>query len=500
MNIYKWEGYFLKSDTKQLAALYVRVSTEEQAKEGYSISAQTDVLMGYCKLYNMDIYKVYSDLGLSGKSIRERAGLNELLDDAEKGCFAFVIVWKISRLSRSLKDLLLLVDRFESRGISFISYSEKFDTSTPVGRMTLQILGSIAEFERNTIVENVKLGLRQRAKEGKWTGNHVFGYDNVDKEIIINKNEEELVKRIFGMYLEENMGFRKIADTLNSEGYRTKRNGMFGHDYIRRILTNPVYMGCIRHQLRNTKEYYEVEGVHEHIISKELFERVREKINKHTRIRSKVKNIHALAGLLRCSNCGSNMIGSFSKANGKVYRYYKCGRYHRQGRAACSSYMINADRIEEEVLKRVEEIVKKPVIINMVTEEIFNMTDNRGEINDKELEKIDNELGRLTILKNKYFKLFENDKVDPVMFADRLDEIREQMEVLKKRKIEVKNDTDRTCLDITRDEIEEYIKSFDKLLEYISSEEKKELLHNMIKFIELDEEKRITNIELQFPI
>ncbi|KNY25201.1 recombinase family protein [Pseudobacteroides cellulosolvens] len=478
----------------------MRVSTEEQAKEGYSISAQTDVLTAYCKLYSMNIYKVYSDLGMSGKSIEERAGLNELLDDAEKGCFVYVIVWKISRLSRSLKDLLLLVDRFENKGISFISYSEKFDTSTPVGRMTLQILGSIAEFERNTIVENVKLGLRQRAKEGKWTGNHVFGYDNVDKEIVINENEAELVKRIYEMYVEENLGFRKIADTLNTQGYRTKRNGMFGHDYIRRILTNPVYIGRVRHQMKDGKEYYEVKGIHEPIISKELFERVKDKINKHTRTRLKVRNIHALAGLLRCCNCGSNMIGSFSNANGRVYRYYKCSKYHRQGGTACTSYMINADRIEEEVLKRVGEIVKKTVIIDMVAEEICNVTYDRGEMNVKELEKIDNELGRLTILKNKYFKLFENDKVDPVMFADRLDEIREQMEDLKKRKIEVKNQRDKTHLDITSTEIEGYIRSFDKVLEYVSSEEKKELLHYMIKSIELDEEKKIRNIDLRFPI
>jgi len=455
-------------------------------------------LAGYCKLYNINIYKVYSDLGLSGKNIRERPGLNELLEDAEKGYFDYVIVWKISRLSRSLKDILFLVDTFENKGISFISYSEKFDTSTPVGRMTLQILGSIAEFERNTIVENVRLGLMQRAKEGKWTGNHVFGYDNVDKKIEINENEAELIKRIFEMYIEENMGFRKIADTLNKEGYRTKRSRLFGHDYIRRILTNPVYIGVVRHQLKGGKEYYEVKGIHEPIISKELFDKVREKMNKHVKYRTKVNNPYVLAGLLKCPMCGCNMIGSMSKAKGREYRYYKCSRYHRQGAAACNSSIINADRVEEEVLKKVGEIVKKPMIIDMVDEEIRNMVDHSGEMNANELERVDNELERLKGLKNKYIKLFENDKVDPELFAERLNGIQKQMEALNKRKMEVKNTSGSISCDITRPEIEGYINSFDRVLEHVSSEEKKELLSYMFKSIEINEEKSVGNLELKF--
>jgi site-specific DNA recombinase len=490
----------MKSDTSKPAALYVRVSTEEQAKEGYSIQAQTEVLTQYCKLYNMDIFKVYSDLGISGKSIRERPGLTELLEDAANGRFGFIIVWKISRLSRSLKDLMSLVDRFESSGISFISYSEKFDTSTPVGRMTLQILGSIAEFERNTIVENVKLGLRQKAKEGKWTGNHVFGYDNLDKKIIINEKEAALVKQIYRLYIEENMGFRKIADVLNTEGHRTKRDGLFGHDYIRRILTNPVYKGCVRHQLKEGKEYYEVRGIHEPIISEEVFHYVQEKVKKHIRTRSNINKSHVLAGLLKCRKCSSNMIGSFSKVQGREYRYYKCGKYHRQGAAACTSNTVNADEIEGKVFKWVGEIVKNPMIISMTVEEIQKMSKNNGDMNNNALGKINKELSRVQGLKNKYFKLFENDKIAPELFADRVEEIHLQIEKLNNRKFELENVSDNCIPDITSKEIERYIKSFDRVIGYLSSEEKKEFLQYLIKSIKLDKDKKIEYFELQFPI
>ncbi|HEY9061584.1 MAG TPA: recombinase family protein [Pseudobacteroides sp.] len=490
----------MKSETKQSAALYVRVSTEEQAKEGYSIQAQTEVLTQYCKLYNIEIFKAYRDLGISGKTIGERPGLAELLDDTDKGCFNFVIVWKISRLSRSLKDLMILVDRFESKGISFISYSEKFDTSTPVGRMTLQILGSIAEFERNTIIENVRLGLRQRAKEGKWTGNHVLGYDNIDKKIIINESEAELVKQIYKMYIEENMGFRKIADTLNKEGYQTKRKGLFGHDYIRRILTNPVYKGLVRHQLRCGNEYYEVRGIHEPIISEEIFSHAQEKVKNRIRIRSNANKVHILAGLLKCRKCGSNMIGSLSKTHGREYRYYKCGKYHRQGTAACTSNLINAEQIEGEIFKRVGEIVRNPMIVNMAVKEIERRAGDDTQINNKALEKINIELGRLVSLKNKYFKLFENDKINPVLFTHRIEEIQIQMERLSSRKIELEDASDDWIPAISREEIEEYLKSFDRIIGYISWEDKKEFLQYLIKSIKLDEEKKIDSIELQFPL
>lgn len=454
-------------------------------------------MTGYCKLYNINVYRVYSDLGISGKSIRERPGLNELMEDAEKGHFNYVIVWKISRLSRSLKDILFLVDRLEDMGISFVSYSEKFDTSTPVGRMTLQILGSIAEFERNTIIENVRLGLRQRAKEGKWTGNHVFGYDNVDKKIVVNKDEAALVKRIYEMYMEENMGFRKIADTLNKEGYRTKRNRLFGHDYIRRILSNPVYIGVVRHHIRDGKEYYEVKGIHEPIISEELFYKTKEKMNKHVKNRSKATSPYVLAGLLKCPVCGSNMIGCMSKVNGRTYRYYKCGRYHRQGAVACTSNIINAERIEEEIIKKVGEIVKNTIIIDMVDQEIRKRVGDSGETSTKELERLDNELEHFKALKNKYIKLFEDDSIDPKLFAERLDEIHKQIEALNKRKAEVENTIGSVSCDITKAEIEGYINSFDRVMEYVSSEDKKELLSQMFKSIRINEDKSIGNLELR---
>lgn len=202
-------------------AIYARVSTEEQAKEGYSITAQLQTLRQYAQLYNWEVVEEYVDEGISGKSIKGRPAMKRLIDDVEINKFDAVLVWKISRLSRNMLDTLVILDKFEKYDVKFISYSENFDTGNPIGRLVLQIMASIAEMERNTLSENVKLGMKQRALEGQWNGGSVFGYDTVEKQLVINHKEAEIVKMIFEMYA-SGKGLKAIANYLNKLGYRTK--------------------------------------------------------------------------------------------------------------------------------------------------------------------------------------------------------------------------------------------------------------------------------------
>lgn len=151
-------------------AIYARVSTEEQAKEGFSIAAQLQTLRQYAQVYKWEVVDEYVDEGISGKSVNGRPEMQRLIKDVENERFDAVIVWKISRLSRNMLDTLMILDKFEKYNVKFISYSENFDTSSPIGRLVLQIMASIAEMERNTLSENVKLGMKQRALEGRWNG------------------------------------------------------------------------------------------------------------------------------------------------------------------------------------------------------------------------------------------------------------------------------------------------------------------------------------------
>lgn len=335
------------------AALYIRVSTEEQATEGQSVSAQIETLTQYCKLYNIEIFDVYKDLGISGKDTKNRPELKRMLQDARKGRYNLVLVWKISRLSRSLKDLLLILDELENSGIVFNSYSEKFDTSTAVGKMTLQILGSIAEFERNTIIDNVNLGLNEFARKGGKTGT-VLGYDNNNKQLIINTYEAELVKMIFNLYVIKQMSMHEIATHLNSLGFKTKRNNNFSKGSIAVILSNPVYISINRHKIGQEEEY-KTEGSHIPIIETatwNIAQSLRE-INKKKRSKKNTKLYFLLSGKILCPSCNCYMYSFTSNSISKTYRYYRC----KGCKAIC-----NSDNIEKAVINQLIKLLNDEVI------------------------------------------------------------------------------------------------------------------------------------------
>lgn len=171
----------------KLAAIYCRVSTVEQAEEGYNIQEQERLLREYCNNNKYSIYKVYSDKGISGKSIDARPDLKAMLKDAEGNKFDLVIVWKIDRIARNTLDLLNVVDFLEKRKIGFKSYSENIDTDTITGKLLLQVLGSFGELERGTMAQNVRMGMLARAKEGRWNGGVVYGYDLIQKNNTLHR-------------------------------------------------------------------------------------------------------------------------------------------------------------------------------------------------------------------------------------------------------------------------------------------------------------------------
>ena len=224
-------------------AIYCRVSTIEQAEEGYSIDEQERLLRDWCNRMNYSVYKVYSDRGISGKDIKNRPALKELLKDAEERKFQMVISWKINRISRKLSDVLRIVDILEQNSIAFNSYSEQFDNSTPAGKMQFQMMALIGEFERGTIAQNVKMGMCAKAKSGEWCGGRVLGYDLVPidsqegakrrkNRLTINEKEAEAVRFIFNEYV-NGKGYKAITNQLNKLSYKTKKGNDFSVGSIR---------------------------------------------------------------------------------------------------------------------------------------------------------------------------------------------------------------------------------------------------------------------------
>jgi site-specific DNA recombinase len=290
--------------------IYVRVSTEEQAQEGFSIRAQEQKLTDYARIKDWQIYKIYADEGISGKDIKGRPAVKELIADVEAGKIKNVLVFKIDRLTRSTADLIYLVDTFNKYDCAFNSLLESIDTHTPSGRMFLKIIGIFAEFERENIIERTKVGVERKVKEGYslCTAQASYGYDRAIGERIqtINEAEAEIVREIFEMFVTGGETLTNIARLLNLRGIKTKCNKNWDSTKIRRLLKNSNYIGNVRHHINDPKRATHYDGLHEPILDEEIFFAANRLLanNSQVCITKPPDNDKYFSGFLVCADCG----------------------------------------------------------------------------------------------------------------------------------------------------------------------------------------------------
>lgn len=229
--------------SQKRVAIYIRVSTREQAMEGYSLEAQERTLTEYCMSKKYDIYSVYKDEGISAKDIIHRPGIMRLLENAKAQKFEIILVWKLTRFSRSLPNLTAVCEELDKYNVSLVSYSEAFDCTTPAGRMIRNMLGTVAQFEREVISENVAMAMLERAIEGKRTCHEIVGYDNYGKDsFTINEGEAEYVNFVHDTYMERK-NIIEVTALAIQRGYKGRRGGIAHVQSIYVILTRPEYAG-----------------------------------------------------------------------------------------------------------------------------------------------------------------------------------------------------------------------------------------------------------------
>ena len=249
-------------------AIYIRVSTYDQAHEGYSLDAQEKVLTKWCNDRGYEIYYLYADRGISGKDIDHRPEMRQLLRDAKDGKFDIVLFWSLSRFTRSVSDLYNTMALLQDHKISMTSYTESFDTSTPMGRAMIGIVGVFAQLERELTGERVFFAMQERAQQGKRTCSDVLGYNTSGKDtFVINRPEAEYVKFAFQKYLERK-NLSEVAKLCRQQGYRGKRGKIPTAYSVSVILTRPIYCGY------NTFCGVLYKGNHDPIIDVKTFNRV----------------------------------------------------------------------------------------------------------------------------------------------------------------------------------------------------------------------------------
>lgn len=251
-------------------AIYIRVSTLDQAENGYSLDMQEKTLRRWCDQNDAEVFKVYADRGISGKDMIHRPAMLELMDDAKDEKFDVVLFWALSRFTRSVGDLYNSLSVFQKHNISIFSYTESFDTSTPMGRAMVGIVGVFAQLERELTSERVAAAMKERAAQGKRTCHEVLGYDKVGSDtFMINESEAEYVKFCFTEYLEwKNLSI--VAENARRRGFKGKRGREPSPWSVELILSRPVYCG---YNLFNGELF---KGMYESIIDVALFNQVQD--------------------------------------------------------------------------------------------------------------------------------------------------------------------------------------------------------------------------------
>lgn len=526
--------------------IYIRVSTSMQV-EGYSLEAQRDRLTRYAEYGDLEIVREYCDAGKSGKSISGRPEFTQMLQDVSEGRddVRYILVFKLSRFGRNAADVLNSLQHIQDYGVDLICVEDGIDSSRDSGKLTITVLSAVAEIERENILVQTMEGRRQKAREGKWNGGLApFGYrqDKENDSLIIEPNEAEIVRLVYEKYSNEGMGVAAICKYLNQHGYMKEKIRDRDLDYftpplIRRILTNPAYLGKIAYgkltteKIKGSQDQYHrvksddfllVDGRHEAIIDEELWlgaqERRKELAPKRNRVH-KLEHEHILSGLIICPICGNPLVGTVrrrkNKKSGQQVEdfYYRC--LHRKTYDGEHLCYYKPSLNQEEMNRRVEEVV-----LDMVNDTSFH-----GYIQKKLEEKVDvsaleteremlkaqlhQQEGASRMLLEMIEKLKITDRHYDRKYRDmhdRLDNLYDKISDIEDAISDVDEKITAAYKErLSAKQVYRIIEHFGKLYEQMTDLEKKEFFQLFIDSIEIDPDKKaeeqiLTQIHFRFPV
>ncbi|GGJ55268.1 recombinase family protein [Virgibacillus salexigens] len=489
------------------AAIYARVSTEEQTK-GFSLRSQVDYLKEYLERKGYKNIEVFVDDGYSGKNF-DRPNIQRLMRNLQQ--FDAIAVWKVDRLSRNNEHVLNLINNhLKPYDKKLLISTCDIDSSTANGYMFISLLGTFAEYERTQIIERVSSGMEKRAKSGKWNGGKVLGYDSTNGVLSVNDEESLVVKEIFELRA-NGKGYKSIVNHINTKGYRTKKGNPFGINSIKTILENPIYAGFIRWgKFKNWSEKRRggkqsnielVKGEHPAIIDEELWERVQLITREHKEKFPKTSNFEGefvLSGILKCPQCGKGMVMSKSKKRNSddYYLYYQCQNFHQKGLAACNSNLIVKEDIEKKVLQRIKGLLTHPQIISGILENIDRERTEGVQESVSELEFLkseykEKESEEASLIARVRRAIKNNDEDGERSYNSIISKVVEEKEKIEKQieeyNIYIKNHS--TSLNIDEGLILQALEDFNGLYEIADNKTRKFLLRSLIKKIEVQNDR-----------
>ncbi|MAT16304.1 MAG: resolvase [Planctomyces sp.] len=487
----------MTTDTVVRCAIYTRKSTEEGLEQEFnSLDAQREAAEAYIASQKsfgwVCLPDRYDDGGFTGGNM-ERPALKRLLDDISQGRVDCVVVYKVDRMSRSLLDFSKIMGTLEQKGVSFVSVTQHFNTTSSMGRLTLNILLSFAQFERELISERTRDKIAATRRKGKWSGGRpILGYDVVPGggRIIVNEKEAERVQTIFEMYL-DHQSLLETVKALDERGWCSKawtsRKGEplggkpFNKNSLFKLLTNVIYIGKISYKT----EIHE--GEHPAIVDAELFSRVQRVLKRNgvtggVQVRNKFGAL--LKGLLRCKHCDCGMVHSITKRGNKRYRYYICYRAQSRGWNACPSPSVPAAEMERFVIDEIRSIGEDDDVVSETVKFAREQTQTRIKELESEKRSRQTELNRTNgILKDVFTQGNDSPSLDSLaryqeiirLGEQRMTEIRDELLVLNRQLVDA-------------GEIASACRLFDPLWETLNPREQCRILHMLVQQVAYDGE------------
>ena len=458
-------------------AIYVRVSTEDQAEEGYSIGVQTEKLQAYCTAHDWNIVNTYTDPGFSGSNM-ERPALKRMLDDIKNGLIDMVLVYKLDRLSRSQRDTLYMIeDTFIANNVGFVSMTENFDTSTPLGKLMIGIMSAFAQLERETITARMQMGHDARAKDGFFHGGPYapIGYDYIDGELIINEYEAMQVRKVYELTF-TGMPIYSVYKYMRDHGY-THKYGKWSDGAVRSCINTIIYTG----QISWKGEVYP--GRHEPIIDIDTFNKMQDymnnrnlgKFSKHPFQRTTL-----LGGIIFCGNCGARYYckQNVSKRPGitPAQRYYTC---YSRGKSAksmikdptCKNKSWNVKVLDKLVLDEIRKLSMDPAYIDVIIDgnKPENNPDNDRQVMLDRISEIDKQV-------NKLIDLYQVNGIDFALITSKI-------EALNKERASLQNEInteDSFTPELSVQETKELLQTFSEVVDTAEPEMLRDLVHSLI--------------------
>lgn len=477
---------------------YIRVSTEEQVLEGYSIDAQKNRIIEYCQVNGFDLIDYYIDEGISGKSLK-RPKVQEMIADVKSHKFDIIVIYRLDRLSRSLRDLANLIDLLDKHGVQIKSISENFDLSSLSGRAMAQMLGVFAEFERGSIAERVTLALEQRAREGYYKAPKApFGYtyDPKTQNYLINPEQAAIVREIFELH-QSGKGVDAICRIMNERRIKTTEGSRFHRTFIIRMFQNGWYY-CGKFMFRQRSKKYksmllDAKNIPEPILTEEEFLRSHKIYGANARDNRKKHSDdkYIFKGKLRCAYCGTMMISNTSAkrknkhAPDKIYRYYRCYR-KREGRCDKARYWLS-NQVNDAFIDYLKKFAASEIDFDLeVSKENAEEIKNKKRLLEEQVFKEQNRKKKL-----QYLLLDEDISKDD--FLRMSVEISETIENLEREMAKLDADLAEIAKAENLEQQKAIAKSIAEEWENLDPVRKKEFLNAFVKaiFIGRDEIKRI---------